>query len=96
MRAERWSRTGDELRLHDDVRAVVPDALVGDLQMAEHVGFDFSVTSDHYQPSRAVEKVKVLIDAGAHGHGAGSGRAPTISGVHRLGRAGIAAALRSL
>ena len=27
-----------------------PDALVRDVQMAEQAGFDFSVTSDHYQP----------------------------------------------
>src|SRR5579884_1170985 len=27
-----------------------PDQLVRDLQMAEAAGFDFSVTSDHYQP----------------------------------------------
>jgi G6PDH family F420-dependent oxidoreductase len=27
-----------------------PDQLVHDLQMAEAAGFDFSVTSDHYQP----------------------------------------------
>src|SRR5436309_13571095 len=27
-----------------------PDQLVRDLQMAEQAGFDFSVTSDHYQP----------------------------------------------
>jgi G6PDH family F420-dependent oxidoreductase len=27
-----------------------PDRLVSDLQLAENAGFDFSVTSDHYQP----------------------------------------------
>jgi G6PDH family F420-dependent oxidoreductase len=27
-----------------------PDRLIGDLQMAEQAGFDFSVTSDHFQP----------------------------------------------
>jgi alkanesulfonate monooxygenase SsuD/methylene tetrahydromethanopterin reductase-like flavin-dependent oxidoreductase (luciferase family) len=27
-----------------------PDQLIRDLQMAEAAGFDFSVTSDHFQP----------------------------------------------
>lgn len=55
-----------------------PDQLVRDVRAAEEAGFDFSVSSDHYQPwlesqghsgyawsiLGAVEKIKPFIDAG--------------------------------